>query len=98
MANVAPVTFTVINAMTTCGLDIASVTTFATQICMDIFETFKDISNDHIYDALKNFSILTVSQGQIRLIPARKQKIKAFNQRVKDQFRLGVDPTALAFP
>ena len=31
-------------------------------------------------------------------MPSSKQKIKAFNQWVKDQFRLGVDPTVLAFP
>ena len=62
------------------------------------FETCKDISNNNIDDALKTFSILTVAQGQIHLMPASKQKIKAFNYWVKDQLRLGVDPTVLAFP
>ena len=79
MAAVAPVPFRVINVMTACGLDLASTTTFATQIFMDNFETCKDISNNNIDDALKTFSILTVAQGQIHLMPASKQKIKAFN-------------------
>ena len=65
---------------------------------MDNFETRKDISNNNIDDALKTFSILTVVQDQIRLMPAIKQKIKSFNRWVKYQFRIGVDPTTLAFP
>ena len=97
MSAVVPVPFTVINAMTTCGMNLSSATTFATQIFMDNFETCKDISNDDIDDALKTFSILTVAKGQIRLMPVSKQNIKAFNQWVKDQFRLGMDPTTLAF-
>ena len=97
MAAVSPVTFTVINAMTACGLDIASATTFSTQIFMDNSETCKDISNDNIYNTRKTFSILTVAQGQFFLMPAIKQRIKSFNQWVKDQFRLGMDPTTLAF-
>ena len=98
MAAVSPVPFTVINAMTAYGLDLLYTATFATQIFMDNFETCKDISNDDIEDALKTFSILTFMPGQIRLMPASKQNIKAFNQWVKDQLRLGMDPTTLAFP
>ena len=98
MAAVVPVPFTFINAITACGLDLASATSFATQIFMDDFETCKDISNDNIDDALKTSYILTVAQVQILFIPQSKQKIKAFNKWVKDQFRLGVDPTALSFP
>ena len=98
MAAVAPVPFTVINAMTACGLDLASATTFATQIFMENFETCKDIYDNNIDDALKTLSILTVVQGQIHLMPASKEKIKAFIQWVKDQFRLGVGPTVLALP
>ena len=78
MAAVAPVPFTAINAMTACGLDLASTTTLATQIFMDDFETCKDISNGDIDDVLKTFSILTVAQVQIRLMPISKQKTKAF--------------------
>ena len=64
---------------------------------MNNFETCKDISNDDIDDALKTFSISSVSQGQISLMLERKQKTKAFNQWVKDQVRFCVDPTRLEF-
>ena len=84
--------------MTTCGLYIASVTTFSTQIFIDNSETCKDISNDNIYNTRKTFSILTVAQGQISLMPASKQKTKAFKQWVKYQFRIGMEPTPLEFP
>ena len=84
--------------MTACVLDLSSATTFATQIFMGDFETCKDISNDNIDDALKTFSILSVAQGQIRLMTVSKQKIKTFNRWVKGQFRLGMNPNALAFP
>ena len=67
------------------------------KIFMNDFETSKDISNDDIDDALKTFSISSVSQGQISLMLERKLKIKAFNQWVKDQVRFRVDPTRLEF-
>ena len=79
MAAVVPVPFTFINAITACGLDLASATNFATQIFMDDFETCKDISNDDIDDELKTFYILTVAQGQINLMTVSKQKVKSFN-------------------
>ena len=97
MASTAPVPFTVIKKMTACGIDLASVKISATEIFMDYFETCKDISNDDIDDKLKTFYILTVAQGQIHLMPESKQNIKAFNQWVKDQFRLGVEATTLEF-
>ena len=31
-------------------------------------------------------------------MPSSKQNTKAFNQWMKDKFRIGVDPTTLAFP
>ena len=65
---------------------------------MDDFETRKDISNNNIDDALKTFSILTVAQGHISLMPGSNQKIKDFNKWLKYQFRIGVEPTTLAFP
>ena len=96
-AVVAPLTFTVINAMTACGLNIDDATVMAMQIFMDDFKTCKDISNGDIDDALKTFSVLMVTQGQFRFFSAMKQRVKAFNQWSKDQFRLGIDPTTLAF-
>ena len=66
MAAVAPpllVPLTFINAMTACGLNLADATIFATQIFMDNFTTCKDISTEDIDDALKTFSVLTITQG-----------------------------------
>ena len=41
---------------------------------------------------------LNVGQGQIRLKPQQKNRVKAFTQWKKDQYRLGIDPTRLPFP
>ena len=96
-AVLAPVPFTVINAITACGLNLADATVMATQIFMDDFETCKDISNRDIGDDLKKLSVFTVAQGQIRLLSAMKQRIKSFKQWSKDQFWLIIDSTTLAF-
>ena len=48
---VAVVPFTVINAMTACGQNLADATVMATQIFMDDLETCKEISNGDIDDA-----------------------------------------------
>ena len=86
VATTLPVPLTVINAMTTCGLNLADATIIATQIFMDDFTTCKDISNKDIDDTLKTFSILTIAHGQIRLLSANKHKIKASTQWTKYQF------------
>ena len=101
MAAVAPplpVPLMAINTMTAWGLILTDENTFATQIFMDNFTTCKYISNEDIDDTLKTFSILTITQGQIRLLPASKKNIKAFTQWTKAQFWLGINPTTLAFP
>ena len=64
---------------------------------MDDFESCKDMSNEDLADSFKTFSCMTATQGQIRIIPAQKNKIKAFTQLVKDQFILEIDPTTLPF-
>ena len=89
---------TVNDAMVLCGIPAASAVTIASEVFMDDFETCKDISEDDLYDAFKTFSTLTVAQGQIRVLPGQKKKIKAFNQWVKDQYRLGRDPANAVFP
>ena len=71
MAAVAsPITvpLTVIIATTACGLNLVDGTILATQIFMDDFKTWKDISNEDIDDALKMFSILTITLGKIPLL------------------------------
>ena len=82
--NVPP--FTLANAMERCGLPAIEAATFATEVFMDDFMTCKDITNDNLHNSFKTFSTLTQAQGQIRVLPGQKKKIKAFNQWVKDRF------------
>ena len=96
-ANNVP-SFTLANAMANCGLTATEAVIFATEVFMDDFETCKDITDDDLNDSFKTFSTLTVAQGQIRMLPGQKKKVKAFNQWVKDQFRLGLNPADTEFP
>ena len=83
--------YTVLLAMNACVLTRENPDqTFSTEVFMDEFESCKDMSNEDLAESFKNLSGLTATQGQIRLIPAQKNKIKAFTQWVKDQFRLGL--------
>ena len=41
---------------------------------------------------------MTSTQGQTKIIPVQKNKTKEFKPWVKEQFRLGIDPTTLPFP
>src|SRR5687768_10327824 len=68
----------------------------ATRIASDIFDdeftsclnkTFGDLNTD-----LKSYSNMTVNQGQIRLTPGMKNKIKAFIQWCRDEICLGRNP------
>ena len=72
--------------------------TFATEVFMDNFVSYKDTSNEDIEDSFKTFSSMTTTQGHISLMLAQHNNIKAFTQWVKDQFRLEIDPTRLPFP
>ena len=71
---------------------------FANEAFIDKFESCKDMSNEDLAEYFKTFSSITVGQGKIRLKPHKNNKIKAFTQWVKDQYRLGMDPTRLTFP
>ena len=73
--------YSVVFAMNSCGLNTANQNqTFATEALMDEFESCKDMSNEYLDDFLKTVSGITVGQGQIRLNPQYKNKIKAFTQ------------------
>ena len=65
---------------------------------MDEFESCKYMSNEKVAECFKTFSVITVCQEKITLKPQQNNKIKAFTQWVKDQYRLGMDPTRLPFP
>ena len=91
--------YTIVMAVNSCGLTTANQDkTFATEAFMDEFESYKDISNEYLAECFKTFLGLTVGQGKIRLKPYQKNKIKAFTQWVKYQYRLVIDPTKNEFP
>ena len=91
--------YTVLLAMNVCGSTRANQDQkFATEVFMDDFESSKYMSNEDLAWSFKTFSVLTATQGHIRIIPLQKNKIKSFTQWVKEQFILGIDPITLPFP
>ena len=91
--------YTVVMDMNSCGFTTANQDQkFATEAFMDEFGSCKDMSNEDTAEFFKALSSLTVGQGEIRLNPQEKNNIKAFTQWLKDQYRLGLDPTRLSFP
>jgi hypothetical protein len=81
--------FTVYNALVECGVD--DVALFIFETCMDL--TFKEL-DEHF----KTYSEITVQQGQLRIRPGVRKNIKAFIQWTRNEFRLGRDPSSIAFP
>ena len=65
---------------------------------MDDFERYKYMSNEDLADTFKTVSGMNTMQGNIRLMPSQKNKIKAFTQLVKDHLRLVIDTTILPLP
>lgn len=101
----AAAAFTVRDALVAAGVD--NVTLFqgetaAQRMAADLFsndfKTSMDKSFDDLDEDFKTYSGLTNAQGQIRLLPGTKQRIKAFVQWSRDQIRMGRNPTMLAFP
>ena len=89
--------FTVVNAMAAFSLSSQDATMFSTDISMDNFQTCRYISNEYIGDSLQAFSNITVVQGQIRILPAYKQRVKNSNQWVKENFMLWINPKNIGF-
>ena len=82
---VAP--FTVANAMYDCGITDATVfqgiskaERIASEVFDDDFSSCMDKTYTDLDDDLKSYSMLTVTNGQIRLTPGQKKNIKAFIQ------------------
>ena len=101
----ADATYTIVDAMVACGVDNAvrfNGNTAAERIAAEVFDDDfmscidKDISD--LEDDFKTYSVLTVNQGQIRLRPGIKRKIRGFIQWAKDQLRTGGDPSSVEFP
>ena len=95
---VPPPPYTVLLAMNAYGLTGSNqYQKLATEVFIDDFEICKYMSNEDISEIFKTFSGLTSTQGQIKIIPAQKNKIKAFTKCVKYRFRLIIDPIILPF-
>ena len=101
----AAVVFTVRQAIASCGVnDVALFAgqTNAQRISNDCFDddfnscldkTFTEMDED-----LKSYAQLTAANGRITTTPGTKRAIRAFIQWTKQQIRIAVDPTTLAFP
>lgn len=96
---------TVTVAMVACGVDNTTLfegNTKARRIALDVFDdefnTCVDKTIEELDNDFKDYSVLTVNQGQIRLTPSTKRNIRAFLQWCKDCFRLNIDPSTLPFP
>ena len=86
------------DAMVLCGLGEDDSETLASEIFLDDFQSVMDISETELSDSFKTLSGLTQAQGQLRVLPAQKNKIKAFIQWVRDMVRTGIDPASRPFP
>ena len=89
---------TVIDAMVLCGVSPAESVILASNLFGDDFETCKDKTMEELDSDFKTYSELTAAQGQIRLQPGVKRKIRAFIQWCRDCYRMGRDPTTETFP
>ena len=56
-------------------------------------KTFEEVDSN-----LKNYLVLTLANGQIRLTPGQKNNLKAFIQWSRDQIRCGLNPEFTPFP
>ena len=102
-----PPIFTVRDAMAICGLpDNPNVLfqgqTVAERVAVDVFNDDFASSMDKTFEELdadfKSYSDLTAAQGQIRMVPGVKTRIKAFVQWVRDEVRYGRNPALAPFP
>ena len=82
--------YTVLDALVLCGVPhptptwngLSPAQRVATDIFHDDFSTCRDKEHDELDEAFKGYATLSVAQGQIRLGPGPKEKIKAFVQPV----------------
>ena len=88
--------YTVFDAIVACGVDNATrfngntaAERIATDIFDDDFSTCMDKELKELEEDLKSYSTLTANQGQIRLQPGFKKKIRAFIQWSRDKIRMG---------
>lgn len=78
--------------------NLSGVVASSKDIFHDDFFTCHDKEHEEIDEAFKAYATLSVAQGQIRLGPGPKEKIKAFVQWTRDKFLMGLDPANSPFP
>ncbi len=96
---------TVLDVLMACGVDNVALflgETQAQRIAYEVFDgsfascmgvTFKEF-DEHF----KTYSDLTVAYRQIRIRSGTRKNIKAFVQWIRDEIRLGLDPSRTPFP
>ena len=96
--------FTVYDAMVKCGVDTTLIFNgnnkaqrIATDLFDDDFHTCIDKTIEELNSDLKDYSQLTVNQGQINLSPATKKNVRAFLHWVKHKFRINEEPSMEEF-
>lgn len=104
MAAAIPI-FTIHDAMMRCGVPDngnfqgkTDAERTATELFDDNFETVKDKSIKDLDNDFVTLAALTAAQGQIRIRPRVQRNIKAFVQWVRDEYRMGRDPSHFEFP
>ena len=100
----AEVAHTVLVAMIAIGIDNVAQFDGQTQaeriaegIFEDDFESCMDKTDSEIDDDLKMWSSLTLANGQIRLQPVQRKRLKAFSKWVKNKLRQDINPANEAF-
>jgi hypothetical protein len=97
--------FSVEQAIIDCGVPINIMfngSTQAQRIASDLFDddfnSCIDKTNEELDEDFKDYSSLTVANGQIRLAPATKKNIKAFLQWTKHKLRINENPQMERLP
>ena len=105
MAAQLPPVYTVHDAMVAAGVNDndnyqgqSSAERLAEDLFGDDFLTCMDKTHEDLEADFKSLSALTAVQGQIRLVPRVKKRIKAFIQWTRDETRMGRAPSNSPYP
>lgn len=95
----APPTYTVQDAIIACGVEeVLDAQLIAADIFGDSFETCKDKTFTELDTDFKTFAQISEEDGGITLLPGVKNRIKAFVQWTRDEYRYGRNPSSTPFP
>ena len=70
----------------------------ASDLFNDDYVSCMDKTMEELDPEFKSYSDLSANQGQIRLLPGIKNRIRAFIQWTKDQIHMGLEPSLSPFP